>query len=85
MRSDPIKEMNEYMEKCLSIHSFSFYEPRILERKQWIQSKINGPLAAELKFREYTVPLARVRSLSPSNYDIYEIEWSYLKNLFYLS
>ena len=42
MRSDPIKEMKEYMEKFLSIHSFSFYGPRILERKQWIQSKIIG-------------------------------------------
>ena len=42
MRSDPIKEMKEYMEKCLSIHSFSFYGPGILERKQWIQSKIIG-------------------------------------------
>ena len=34
--------MNEYMEKCLSIHSFSFYGPRILKREQWIQSKIIG-------------------------------------------
>ena len=44
--SDPIltchKEMNEYMEKYWSIHSFSFYGPRILEREHPRPSKIIG-------------------------------------------
>ena len=31
---------NEYAEKYLSIHSFSFYGPCILEREHWRHSKI---------------------------------------------
>ena len=33
IRSDPHKEMNEYMEKYLSIQSFSFSAPRIWKEK----------------------------------------------------
>ena len=33
VQSDCHKEMNEYMEDYLSIHSFSFYGPCILERE----------------------------------------------------
>ena len=42
IRSDSHKEMNEYMEKYLSIQSLSFSAPRILEREDWGQSKIIG-------------------------------------------
>ena len=42
IRSDSHKEMNEYVEKYLSIQSFSFSAPRILEREDWGQSKIIG-------------------------------------------
>ena len=34
--------MNEYMEKYLSIHSFSIYGPCILERELWRKNKIIG-------------------------------------------
>ena len=40
IRSDSHKEMNEYMEKYLSIHSCPFSGARILEREHWGQSKI---------------------------------------------
>ena len=43
IRSDPIKEINVYiMEKYQSIHSFSFYGPRNVEREHWRQSTIIG-------------------------------------------
>ena len=42
IQSDSHKEINEYMEKYKSIHSFSFSGPCILERKHWRQSKIIG-------------------------------------------
>jgi len=42
IRSDSHREMNECMEKYLSIHSFSFSGPHILERQHWRQSKIIG-------------------------------------------
>ena len=42
MWSDLIKAMNECMEVYYSIHSFSLYGPRILEREQRRQSKIIG-------------------------------------------
>ena len=40
--SSPLLGSPSYMEKYLSIHSFSFYGPRILEREHWRQSKIIG-------------------------------------------
>ena len=36
------KDMNEYMDKYKSIHSFSLYGPHILEGEHWRQGKIIG-------------------------------------------
>ena len=41
-QSDSHKEMNEYMEKYKSIHSFSVSGPCILEREHLRKSKIIG-------------------------------------------
>ena len=42
MWSDSHKQMNEYVEKYQSVHSFSFSGPHILDREHWRQSKIIG-------------------------------------------
>ena len=54
---DPIKEMNEYVEKYLSIHSFSFYGPKkILESnifKLFLKIKVADLRKIGLQMREW--------------------------------